>query len=627
MPNTNCLSGPAFSLIGGAIFNDTAIDFSVVFDSPADAAGILNYEWYLDNNLMIDQNLMQFAGQVTCGTHEIGVRILSASGWSGIKRLEFATCRTATALLFYGVDRIDVGASTTYYILQLYSDGFSKNVTEDYVFSSTPGGSFNGNVFTADTDLTGFEDYEVTISAVKNAEPALHKQVTVVNTTPIVQVSLEIIGAAAINEGSSASYTVLATYSNGTQQDQTSSYIFSSSIGTFTGNILSIPVNAVVGDSRSATIYASQSGIPVLSKQITINDTSVRAGILVVDLYGSSDLNLIGLIDNAEVAGSHIAAYTGHNTMPSGAAPSSALILASGFNSPTWRFEFNIKKLVMDYPQTQEFVFYIKGRANVTDDLSGAFSVKTSDGVMTLSTTPAGVLMPGVIGGTNHFPLTNVLTKIFAGANGSYLERDLSTILRFVYNATTDKISYTTFEEPIVIDNFDFMAVRYHWVSGDGSDLDVLVGLEQNNSSFDRQYVGFGANVTVPYAVPSTDQSFLWWALDNRGSQGYEGVLIGIKQFIEQNPSSPNIVEIGLYAVWFGQPISGNFSVELVTYLGGTMSAVNNDFINAGGVQTSSNTVNVNTMQRKVSQDSATYFKVGTVKYNKTTKTATIQIN
>ncbi|SMC54220.1 hypothetical protein [Pedobacter nyackensis] len=627
MPNTNCLSGPAFSVIGDAYFSGTTVSFQVAFDSPEDASSVLAYEWSLDDTLMIDQNNGQFSGQLTCGEHTIGARILSTTGWSGIKSLEFATCRTATELLFYGVDTINEGASTTYYIFQLYSDGTSKDVTVEYIFTTTPGGSFNGNVFTADTDLSGYENYEVTINATKNAEVPLTKQVTVINTTPVVQTSLEIVGPGNINEGGTASYIVLATYSNGSEQNLTSSYVFSSSEGIFSGNTLIIPSNTTLGDSRTAMIYASQSGIPVLSKQITINDVSVSSGVLVVDLYGNSSFNVIGLIDNAEVAGSHVAAYTGHNIMPSTAIPSDALILASGFNSPTWRFEFNIEKLVTDYPQTQNFVFYIKGRSNAESILNGAFSVKTSDGVMTLGS-DNGVLMPGVLGGTNHVPLTNVSTKIFAGANGSYDESDLNTILKFTYNVLGDSISYTTYEEPIVIADFDFMAVRYHWLTGSGADLDILAGLENNGTPFDQLYVGYGGpSATIPINTIPPSDAYLWWGLDNTGQQGYEGVLIGIRKFIDAFPNSPNIVEVGLYAVWFGIPATGDFSVELVTYKGGEMSLVGNNFENVGGVEVSSNTVNMNTLIRKTNPSPSTYFKVGTIKYNKTTATATIQIN
>lgn len=628
MPNTNCLSGPAFSVIGDAYFSGNTVSFQVTFDSPEDEASILAYEWSLDDTLMIDQNNAQFAGQLNCGDHTVSVRILSATGWSGIKRLEFATCRTATELLFYGVDTINEGSSTTYYILQLYSDGTSKDVTAQYVFTSTPGGSFNGNVFTADADLNGYENYQVTINATKNAEVPLAKQVTVINTTPIVQESLEIVGPASINEGGSAFYTVLATYSDGSQQNLTSSYVFSSSEGTFSGNRLSIPSNTTLADTRTATIYASQSGIAVLSKQITINDVTVRAGVLVVDLYGDSSFNVIGLINNPEVTGSNIAAYTGHNIMPSTAIPSEALILASGFNSPTWRFEFNIEKLVIDYPQTQNFVFYIKGRSNVERIISGAFSIKNSAAVMTLGTTPGGVLMPGTIGGSNHFPLTNVTTKIFAGANGSYNESDLNTILKFTYNVPGDSISYTTYEEPIVVPDFDFMAVRYHWISGSGADLDILVGFENNGTISDDEYVGYGQpSPTVPINTIPESNAYLWWGLDNQGNEGYEGVLIGIKKFIDAYPNSPNIVEVGLYAVWFGAPATGNFSVELVTYKGGEMRLVGNNFENSGGVQVSSNTVNMTTLIENSGFSPSAYFKVGTVKYNKTTQTATIQIN
>lgn len=91
MPNSNCLSGPAFSVIGDAYFSGNTVSFQVTFDSPEDEASILAYEWSLDDTLMIDQNNAQFAGELNCGDHTVGVRILSTAGWSGIQSLEFAT--------------------------------------------------------------------------------------------------------------------------------------------------------------------------------------------------------------------------------------------------------------------------------------------------------------------------------------------------------------------------------------------------------------------------------------------------------------------------------------------------------------------------------------------------------
>lgn len=623
MPNPNCLPGPAFTVIGDAYFSSNAVSFEVVFDNPAEQASVKAYEWYLDGSVIAGHNDAEFAGQLNCGPHHIGVKVLSAAGWSGMMGLEFATCRSATELLFYGVASINEGESTTYYIYQLFSDGTSIDVTADYVFSSTPGASFNGNIFTADTDPAGYDDYVVTISATKSGQPPLTKQVTVFNTTPVVLVSTDIVGPGALWAGDSAFYSIIASYSNGTSQDVTAQYVLSSTVGTFSGNLLSIPGGNNPG---SATIFASQSGVPVLSKQIVIN--AVTSGVLVVDLFQDPALNVIGLIDNPEVAESHIPAYTGVNIIPAGANPAEAMVLSSDYfptSSSNWRFQFNIEKLVNDYPLSRSFVFYIKGRSAAAGRIYGAYSVKTNDAVMKLQAYN-GPLIPSVTGGSNHVPVTNFDAEIGAGANGSYNEADLHTIIKFTYDVPTDTTTYVTNEEPIVIGDFDFMAIRYHWGIGDGSDLDIMVGYENNQSGADNKYVGFGTGVLVPDNVTQAE-SYLWWGLDNTGPSGYEGVLIGIKKFIENNPASSNIIEVALYAVWHSEPITGNFSVELVTYKGGTMSLVGNNFVNEGGVQTSSNVVNSHTLMRKTGYLPSNYFKVGIMRYNKTTQTGTIQIN
>lgn len=181
--------------------------------------------------------------------------------------------------------------------------------------------------------------------------------------------------------------------------------------------------------------------------------------------------------------------------------------------------------------------------------------------------------------------------------------------------------------EIIEVDNFDFLAVRYHWDSGSGNDMDILVGFENNGTAYDNQYVGYGqGNATIPANTTPAADAYLWWGLDNTGSSGYEGALVGVKKFVQAFPNSPNIVEVGLYAVWYGQPVTGNFSVELATYLGGTMSLDGTNFINTGGTQVSSNTVGLNTLLNSQAHSPATSYKVGILKYDKAAQAATIQL-
>ncbi|WP_412468364.1 hypothetical protein [Pedobacter sp. KLB.chiD] len=444
-----------------------------------------------------------------------------------------------------------------------------------------------------------------------------------------VPTGLELNGPDTINEGDSATYRVLRHFSDGTVEDLTNQYTFTVNGGaSFNGNVLTTIKNDSSFSDETLNITATPvTGNPV-TKQVTVkNTTQFNSAVLVVDLFNDTSLNVIGLIDNPEIAVNHQAANSGNNFLPASVVAENAYILASDLmNGANWRFEFNLAKLITEYPGTTDFVFYIKGRGASDQNLSGAFSLKTKEAKMVM-TGDAGSYVPSVTGG-DTVNYTNFNTFVVKGANGSYSEADLRNIIRFNYHVPTDTLTFTTAEQ-IVIADFDHVAVRYHWQQGAGQDLDIFVGFEQTGTVFDGIYVGFGGpNRTVPAdTVPQSD-AYLWWASDNTGASGIEAVLIGMEKFVAAHPNSANIIEVGLYAIWFGTPASGDFTIELVTYKGGTMQLVGTNFVNEGGVQVSNHTIPLNTMKHKQANGTiADYFKLGNLAYNKTTKTATLNIN
>jgi hypothetical protein len=185
------------------------------------------------------------------------------------------------------------------------------------------------------------------------------------------------------------------------------------------------------------------------------------------------------------------------------------------------------------------------------------------------------------------------------------------------------------------IGNFDYMAVYFKWIEGAGQDLDIKVAYENTGTIYDNNYVGFNSLIIEPdgytlplYTTPETN-AYLWWASDSEGSNGTESVLIGIQNFIDDNPSTRNIIEIGLYAGWHrffsGTHPTGAFTVELITYLGGTMtrSIENKTFINTGGVPSGLPIILPSTVLYTIPKS---YKKIGIIKYNKTSKLAQLQL-
>jgi hypothetical protein len=630
MANTISLAGPPFSISGDRIVTGREVDLQFSFNNEADQALVLAYEWYIDEELVADVNGPDLSVAFACGYYAVSGRILTAQGWSGTQGLFLETCSVPVSLVITGPDTVEEGQSADYLVIATYVDDSTRDLTSQYVFSC-PDGVFTGNHFTADTNAVNHDTRQSTVTASKNGAAPLTRLITIIDTTPVTVVSLRISGPAVVEEGTSAVYEVIATMSDGTEQDRTADYTFSASEGTFTGHTYFIDANEVPDDTRQVTITASKPGSGDLTREITIDDTTqtpLAAGVLTVDLFSNTSLDVIGLIANAEVSLSHVPAYTGHNSIPV-TSPEIALILASDLIAQpvlNWRFVFNVEKLVADYPAVTAFVFDIRGRGDAAGPVSGAFGTKSNGAVMTLSGEP-GSYIPSSTGGVSTMPIVDFDSRIVAGANGDYTEGALPSIIELTYHVASRTVTYKT-PDLVVINDFDFMTVSYNWNIDDGNDLDILVGYENNGTPVDNIYVGFGSpNPTVPPdTVPPAD-AYLWWGLDSHTSNTTEeGVLIGIRKFIAAFPASPAVVEIGLYAVWYGGPLTGNFTVTLRTYLGGVMSLDGTDFINTGGTLESANTFSLRTMISNHDHDPATAFKVGTLKYNKDTQSAVIQL-
>lgn len=184
----------------------------------------------------------------------------------------------------------------------------------------------------------------------------------------------------------------------------------------------------------------------------------------------------------------------------------------------------------------------------------------------------------------------------------------------------------------IVINNFDYLVARFIWeYPAAGKDLDIQVQFENNSTpTVDNKYVGYGGvDPTVPVSTIPETNAYLWWALDDTNpglepSTGIEGVLVGMKKFRDDFSGSPNIIEVALYCVWYSSVSSGDFQLEVATYLGGAMSKSGTNIINTGGVQVSSDVRNLNTLIQNKLRTPASSYKVGVLRYNKTTDSAVL---
>ena len=127
---------------------------------------------------------------------------------------------------------------------------------------------------------------------------------------------------------------------------------------------------------------------------------------------------------------------------------------------------------------------------------------------------------------------------------------------------------------------FDFAVVRYIWTPVGGTDLDT-------RTQVTAPYTG----ITVGWAHPY-DTTGLDFSGDNQG-EGVEAVLINFQDIINYGGKpSRNNTEISLRAFWYATRGSGEFNIELATYLGGTMNLNSGfDYVNIGGTLVNSFTI------------------------------------
>ena len=166
------------------------------------------------------------------------------------------------------------------------------------------------------------------------------------------------------------------------------------------------------------------------------------------------------------------------------------------------------------------------------------------------------------------------------------LYKDFEIKVDVLYNpGTLQNIPYTSkCTSTVVVTDFDFLAVRYGWAEGAGTDLDTLTGFtgfSTGDAAVDGKYVGFAG--TGGYNVKDTGDKFLQHGGDNT-STGGEMVLIDFKLLETDYPSIPNSLVANLLGLWYssiGAGVSGvlpgQVTFELIAWKGGAMVKGTND--------------------------------------------------
>ena len=116
----------------------------------------------------------------------------------------------------------------------------------------------------------------------------------------------------------------------------------------------------------------------------------------------------------------------------------------------------------------------------------------------------------------------------------------------------------------------DFIVFTYQFTEAGGRDLDTKT------------------NVTSPYVGPflgysfsASDAPYLFWSGDNTG-YGVESCYIDLAA-IRAGYTAATFADVQLQCGWYGSRASGQMTMDIRAYKGGTMSKVGYQFINTGG--------------------------------------------
>lgn len=206
----------------------------------------------------------------------------------------------------------------------------------------------------------------------------------------------------------------------------------------------------------------------------------------------------------------------------------------------------------------------------------------------------------------------------------------------------TDKTITVELSENVVIDDPDYIVIRYIWTSGKDLDTETAIVNANNTPSINNQYVGWktSMNQRQGASVPrntSVENSILYWAGDNTGPASVENpqeenILISCSNLYSDTYYDllPTIIDLDLQATWFASYGTPPVKMEILAYQGGTMHFNNYRFYNEGGTQIKfkdAQGIERDSMSIETSNVPHTlkqYAKIGTVQLDKERKRVSI---
>lgn len=138
----------------------------------------------------------------------------------------------------------------------------------------------------------------------------------------------------------------------------------------------------------------------------------------------------------------------------------------------------------------------------------------------------------------------------------------------------------------VALDPFDYMIVTYKYdPSPSIPDLDTATCFQNTGSVEDGKFVGCGqGHYTTPDSSYNINTAFLYQPGDDVSNGLGESIVISFKNLEAAGVSINDDVKVELYAGWCDAPPSGKARVTVTTYVGGTMTLVDNTVVSDGTI-------------------------------------------
>jgi len=173
------------------------------------------------------------------------------------------------------------------------------------------------------------------------------------------------------------------------------------------------------------------------------------------------------------------------------------------------------------------------------------------------------------------FPLTSIIADDQYGiiVPTIYGDEVVRRVTGITENGQLGFLATASDDELVVVKQFidiDYLLVRYSWEAAGGTDLDTRTWVNDPPIDF---VVGWGRG---------TSDAYITWGGDNTGSVATEAVLVDFKNVLATYPAQ-EVISVRTGAFWYGSRGTGDITMSLLAYKGGTMQQVGTDFINVGG--------------------------------------------